>query len=60
MFSRRAFLAQVAAAAQPPLKITGIRVTPVRLAKRFTKQQAPKWTSDYDPRRWRYNRLKIF
>ena len=55
MFSRRAFLAQVTAAAQPPVKITGIRVTPVRLAKRFTKQQAPKWISDYDPRRWRYN-----
>ena len=60
MLSRRSFLGAVAAAplrAEPKLKITSVRAWPVDLSINLGgtfQHQAPKFASDFDPRRWRW------
>src|SRR4051812_38993813 len=40
--------------AQPKLKIVSVDTSPVRLNGRPGPTAAPKFDSDFDPRRWRY------
>ncbi|MCI0620545.1 MAG: L-rhamnonate dehydratase [Acidobacteria bacterium] len=57
MASRRQFVRQIswaaAALALPRIKIVAVKATPVLLGEGF-RTSAPKFTSDYDPLRWRY------
>ena len=60
MISRRSLLAALAAAplrAEPKLKITSVRAWPVDLSINLGgtfQREAPKFTSDFDARRWRW------
>lgn len=56
--SRRGFLGAALAAAglnaQDRMKIVSVKAYPVALASRFARRAPPQFSSDYDPRRWRW------